>query len=79
MSGVNLGFAPRAVLFAIGCGLLVFAIANIVLSAAYVIAHGLMYFDVQSYNYGVATGSLIVASIGCSLIFIGWKSEDKSQ
>ena len=79
MGGTKLRILVKAGSFALGAAILLFAFSNIIMSAAYVIAHGLMLFDFTGYSVAAGMGSAILGFIGCFFIFLGWHAEEYIQ
>ncbi|MHA2163664.1 MAG: hypothetical protein ACXABF_14695 [Candidatus Thorarchaeota archaeon] len=79
MGDTKLSILVKAGSFALGAAILLFAFSNIIMSAAYVIARGLMYMDFWGYSIAGGIGSAILGFIGCFFIFLGWHAEEYTQ
>ncbi|NHI89070.1 MAG: hypothetical protein EAX87_06070 [Candidatus Thorarchaeota archaeon] len=79
MSGRNIPFIVRAIIFALGMAILLFSVFSVVLSAAYLIAYSPQYIDTNLYIGVAVQGGAIGSGIGSLLVFIGWHAEEAFQ
>ena len=64
MEGQTENVAFTACLFSFGAALVVLAIANVVMSAAYLVAHGLSYMDYSTWSPGIIVGAFFLSFVG---------------
>ena len=75
MGNIRMNLGLRAIVFMLGFALIMVALSNIVMFAAYIIANGTMFMNMDVWYLSAAMSSALFGGIGGLFVFIGWNAE----